>query len=45
MFCLCLRYDETSKIVKYMKQTKQCQNCKSEFIIDASDFLFYENKI
>ena len=24
------------------KETKQCQNCKSEFTIEPEDFVFYE---
>jgi len=24
-----------------MTETKKCQNCKSEFVIDAQDFKFY----
>ena len=33
----------TTKQCKYMQQeTRQCQNCKQEFVIEPEDFDFYE---
>ena len=28
--------------MEYKSETKQCQNCKNDFIIESDDFLFYE---
>jgi hypothetical protein len=31
-----------NKIVNYNKETKNCQNCKQDFVIELDDFSFYE---
>ncbi len=30
------------KLIKVMNETRQCQNCKKEFVIEQEDFNFYE---